>query len=297
MNIFSKLAIMPVFFAGSVLGQDLSMSEVVKNFECGDLLYGLHKGTREKYLPNIERKMEQIPDNDFVFEEPVSEEPVSKELIVQLPRPKFSPKKIIYCTADVYNDSFGRATEISLDSEYITFMLSQAENKKGMTEKLKNKKCITGNRSLKFLCKRAIDFTIAQGRKILFLLDGLNMFDVVSKSNVYGPSFTASELRYIYRNWNRFKDHIAFYEEGSRLVHAPWELETQQDLWNEYERYRQNKREGAVTIIPTRSVSSKRQHYPSVQDDGNRTPKKRKFTRKKLEFEEESSVLLQKMQD
>ncbi|QWZ75364.1 hypothetical protein [Enterobacter roggenkampii] len=60
-------------------------------------------------------------------------------------------------------------------------------------------------------------------RRLHFILDGLNVQGVINKDkNFYGLKITASELRYIYRNWGRLKDKVIFYLNGE-VVKAPWE--------------------------------------------------------------------------
>lgn len=230
MIIFSRATIIFVFSLASVMGYECTAPEIVREFEQGDLLYGLQKPAREKYLPFIQSKMEAIPNNTFVHVETVSKTLLPAESKRSLPRPIFRAKKLVYVTADVYNASFGRSQMTSLDEQYIAYMKECASLKLDILEKLGAQGLIDDDSVIKFLCKKAIDYTIAQGYKIRFLLDGLNLYDALNKSGRYGSSFTASELRYIRRNWDRLKDYVIFYQNGSKLDQAPWEFLSKQGI-------------------------------------------------------------------
>lgn len=69
------------------------------------------------------------------------------------------------------------------------------------------------------------------GPHIHFVLDGLNIESVVSKSGEHGKSITASELRYVYRNKERLAGRVSFYRNMEKAG-TPWE--TSPDLWGEY---------------------------------------------------------------
>ncbi|WP_206854428.1 hypothetical protein [Candidatus Enterococcus mangumiae] len=62
---------------------------------------------------------------------------------------------------------------------------------------------------------------------IYFPLDSVNMFDVVHKKE----NSTGSDLRYLYRNWDRFKEKVVFIKE-EKLVKAPWE--EKHEIWKNY---------------------------------------------------------------
>jgi len=91
--------------------------------------------------------------------------------------------------------------------------------------------------------------------QIHFVLDGVDMDAVVKKTKGTGllkeedltesstslwdigrgEGVTASELRYIYRNWNRLQGKVDFYQ-GGRKVDAPWIQN--HALWNQYQPHR-----------------------------------------------------------
>ncbi|PFN47086.1 hypothetical protein COJ75_30085, partial [Bacillus thuringiensis] len=71
-----------------------------------------------------------------------------------------------------------------------------------------------------------------------FVLDGIDMGHVVNKtkgtgnSNGPGDSITASELRYVYRNYDKLKGRVIFYRNNEKLDKAPWEENP--GLWGAY---------------------------------------------------------------
>ncbi|PFN47088.1 RHS repeat-associated core domain-containing protein [Bacillus thuringiensis] len=69
------------------------------------------------------------------------------------------------------------------------------------------------------------------GPHIHFVLDGLNIESVVSKSGEHGKSVTASELRYVYRNKERLAGRVSYYRDMEK-TEMPWE--TSPDLWGKY---------------------------------------------------------------
>ncbi len=264
MTVFSNLAIAGTLCLGIVFGSDLQNPSLMDDFQAGDLLYGLQKPARESHLSAV--NLQVTSESGFHFSEQKPEaapEPVTQPR--GRPRPQIAPKKIFYTTADVYNQSFGRAFTTPRDEEYRSFMLAVEGIKEDLAQRIGENRSVLKNTHVKFLCKRAIDFTVSHERKIRFLLDGLNLQDVTSKATRYGPSFTASELRYIYRNWDRFKDHVFFYENGIRSKQAPWEIDPA--AWGAYETLRQQKKAGgaqpattlaSAEINPVRRTNAKR---------------------------------------
>ncbi|MFS2223452.1 RHS repeat-associated core domain-containing protein, partial [Pantoea sp. B65] len=69
------------------------------------------------------------------------------------------------------------------------------------------------------------------GNKIHFVLDSLNIEAVVKKKGDFGESFTASELRYAYRNREKLAGKIHFYQNNIEVA-APWI--TDPALWASY---------------------------------------------------------------
>lgn len=235
MNVFVQPIVFCGIFATNGFVQDYQTHQVVSDFECGDLLYGLQEPVRARYLLTIEQQICKT-DNSFHYTE--KSEKVESSFDVRsatqstslMPKPSIPPKRIVYCTADVYNKRLNlyESNKTELDKCYETYMKAKGLVKFGYDDK-----------ELKFLCKNAIGFTVSQGKKIRFLLDGLNMSAIALKEERLGLSFTSVELRYIYRHWKEFKEYVVFYEQGRRLKKAPWENDPQ--LWKKYDTHRQDK--------------------------------------------------------
>lgn len=71
------------------------------------------------------------------------------------------------------------------------------------------------------------------GNRVHFVLDGLDIPSIVRKEGAGGQSITASELRYAYRNKERLKGKIFFYQNNVQVA-APWESDP--ELWSQYTR-------------------------------------------------------------
>lgn len=86
-------------------------------------------------------------------------------------------------------------------------------------------------------CKLGVDFSAKHGGTVHFLLGGIQkaMNSVVNKRNFNkqgGKDFTASELRYVYRNRERLRDSVRFYDGRLQTTDAPWESDP--DQWAQY---------------------------------------------------------------
>ena len=68
-----------------------------------------------------------------------------------------------------------------------------------------------------------------------FILDGVDLNSTTLKLGSNGRSYTSSELRWIYRNWNdeNVRKSIQFHE-NEKQVPAPWETEQGNLLWSKY---------------------------------------------------------------
>jgi len=62
--------------------------------------------------------------------------------------------------------------------------------------------------------------TMEEDNKIRFILDGIKSEDVVPGGK-FDDKCTATELRFIYRNWGSFKNKVSFYRKDQE-VPAPW---------------------------------------------------------------------------
>lgn len=103
---------------------------------------------------------------------------------------------------------------------------------------------------VKKACKAGIQYSVERGKKVHFILDGIDLETVINKQDystkapevkvnpVTGDSnqnITASELRYVYRNWDDplFKNGVEFWQGGEK-VDPPWEKDPVS--WQRYRR-------------------------------------------------------------
>ncbi len=97
---------------------------------------------------------------------------------------------------------------------------------------------------VKRACKGGIEYTLGNGNRIHFVLDGIDMDMVVNKTGPYdlmgmtaggdkSRDITGAELRWLYRHRKdpRVKKQVYFWKDGER-VDAPWEEESR--LWKGY---------------------------------------------------------------
>jgi hypothetical protein len=87
------------------------------------------------------------------------------------------------------------------------------------------------NKVIRGACKQAIVHTVNRGRTIHFLLDRLDVEGIITKCRT---GFTASELRYVFRNYNGTpgQEQIRFYMFGNE-VPPPWHGRAQ-EMVNHY---------------------------------------------------------------
>lgn len=71
-------------------------------------------------------------------------------------------------------------------------------------------------------CKLGLSMAAEHRIPVHFVLDELDLDAIAGKAAVRGRSFTASELRFVRRNWYRMNTVVTFWLEG-RMVAAPWE--------------------------------------------------------------------------
>jgi hypothetical protein len=100
-------------------------------------------------------------------------------------------------------------------------------------------------------CKFGVDYIVnfTKGR-VHFALDGVRDEEIVRKEPI-SPGWmlpdhfpiTATELRSIYRNWDKVKHRVIFYRNGG-TVKPPWESEPA--LWKEYKSHRESKYEATA---------------------------------------------------
>lgn len=71
--------------------------------------------------------------------------------------------------------------------------------------------------------------TMEEDGQIRFLLDGMDTKEVL-EGGKWSDAATSHELRYVYRNWDKFKGKVSFFKDEQR-VPAPWL--TDPELWAE----------------------------------------------------------------
>jgi hypothetical protein len=71
-------------------------------------------------------------------------------------------------------------------------------------------------------CKLGLSMAAEHRIPVHFVLDELDLDAIAGKAAERGRSFTASELRFVRRNWYRMNTVVTFWLEG-RMVAAPWE--------------------------------------------------------------------------
>ena len=90
-------------------------------------------------------------------------------------------------------------------------------------------------------CKFGIDYILQnlKGAQVHYIVDEIVLNDVVAKEKMglwtgkVGVPITTSELRFIFRNWNRFRNNKDFcFYLNYRKVGAPWETSPQ--TWFKY---------------------------------------------------------------
>lgn len=84
--------------------------------------------------------------------------------------------------------------------------------------------------------KAAIEYLYYKGRRIHFMLDGIDSQEVVNKAS---GSISANELRYICRNWNKLQNTIIFYNtRGDKLKDPPWKDIKTAAIWDQWKKHK-----------------------------------------------------------
>ncbi|WP_421595497.1 hypothetical protein [Rahnella sp. PD4] len=114
------------------------------------------------------------------------------------------------------------------------------------------------NENLRRKCKAIIEWAVSKGRNIHFVLDELDITAVANKSyRGINPdenkpeknrSITGSELRHIYRNWQKFKNNVYFWFEQTP-VSPPWEQDIVMDTL-----IKKNRRLQLSTVVHRKEV-------------------------------------------
>ncbi|MBL0598041.1 hypothetical protein JD516_09480 [Aeromonas jandaei] len=225
---------------------------IVKNFRCGDLMYGTSSGRDVNYLKKLEDYHQLNPVNSTAGQNNGNEwarknvrntrsmiinsynDPVRAALSDEFHRLEnkgggFMTSKL---PKAIEQAKIGRPAKYGFDFDAYQDIASNHEKLKVTSKHVKDKLWWKrGSKSgLEMVAQQSSDST----RRIHFILDGMNIHGVVSKdSNLFGRSITASELRYIYRHWNRLQGKVIFYNDG-KVVSPPWEDGESAHIWNNY---------------------------------------------------------------
>ena len=185
----------------------VKQSPLIAHFKKGDLVYGL-KNSRRPYTTYLDHKMLQ-PENTI-------ENFFNNAYFIDDNLKEFEKKAALTPEQEHYQD-------------FLFAHLRYHPNRPGGKGKDDEPK-------IRRSCKAAIEYVLRQGGTIHFVLDHINMDRVVNKeyehpakkedcTKLKDYSFTASELRYIYRHQHllkHLKGHIVFYN-GGAVCEAPWE--------------------------------------------------------------------------
>ncbi|TQP23204.1 hypothetical protein [Vibrio cholerae] len=225
---------------------------IVKNFRCGDLMYGTSLGRDENYLKKLEDFHKLNVVNSLVGENNGNEwarkgtrntrsmiinsysDPVRGALSDEFNRLKIKGGdfRLSRLSEAISKAKIGRPTKYGFDFDAY-------ENVASTHEKLKiSSKHVDEWLWWKRGSKSGIEMVAQQSpessRKIHFILDEMNIRGVANKDNhFFGNSITASELRYIYRHWDRLQGRVIFYRDG-KVVASPWEDPAYSHLWSSY---------------------------------------------------------------
>jgi hypothetical protein len=84
-------------------------------------------------------------------------------------------------------------------------------------------------------CKAGLAWMAAKGGHVHFILDEMDIDKVIQKSYPYGSSYTATELRWVYRNRFRLEVQrcVQFWNNGKPVI-PPWETAKGQPAWQDY---------------------------------------------------------------
>lgn len=111
---------------------------------------------------------------------------------------------------------------------------------------------------LKKGCKIGLELTcLAPNLTITFLLDEISDLKVVKKI----PGITGSELRYTYRNWERFKHRVIFIE-NKKFVPSPWEYDP--EFWGTYKPKSTSTVQPEVCTITDKKIFKQLQTYAQM---------------------------------
>lgn len=230
-------------------------SQIVNDFHKGDLMYGI-SASREPYLKAVEGFHSDNPrdskdlwfqDNSWAritsggrsemsmiinsYNDPIRAK-LSLRNAFTLRKMNANKRGDTIRTA-IHDAKIGKAKDIGLD--YDGYQQIALEHKKLKITPAHVDERLWWKRGSKSGLEMVASQPATSARKIHFILDGMDIDAVTSKaSGKHGSSITSSELRYIYRHWDRLVGKVMFYENGQQ-TNASWsEHSPHKELWNKY---------------------------------------------------------------
>lgn len=238
-----------------------SPSNLLSNFSAGDLLYGIDKVSewQERFGHHRNKYIQEIEEWYTNLEYPHWTQEFETLGVITADRIHryFTPFNSDYIDRHikyiVINEEGYEEEEIHIPNNELLIVYKYRE---WLSRQTNFPKLLTPHNdrdeNLKRSCKALIKYTVERDSKVHFILDEINTVRVVSKlaliskgtkygpfeeepeENLGRPSYTNSELRYIYRNYNNqaFRNNVIFYL-NDQVVRPPWER-PEANLWRKY---------------------------------------------------------------
>ncbi|MCQ4054457.1 hypothetical protein [Aeromonas sp. SG16] len=227
-----------------------SRDAIIKNFRCGDLMYGTSAGRDLNYL----KKLEDYHKSNVV-NSPAGEsnewarkghrntrsmiinsysDPVRSALSNSFDRLKKhgGEFRLSSISNAISMAKIGRPKKYGFDFDGYQKIASEHERLKISSKHVDE--WLWWKRGSKSGLEMVAQQSSVSERKIHFILDGMNIPGVINKDEcLFGSTITASELRYIYRHWDRLQDRVIFYRDG-KVVDSPWQDAAFSPLWDTY---------------------------------------------------------------
>lgn len=180
--------------------EPIDKSELVVNFEAGDLLFGLEEEARALYYQIIRTKLLQTGATTLF----ITVDDINKEL-----------------SADYMFDAIS-ASPKNKQKEYDVFVLkhlnSWKENEKFAPKMITDKGEARESKAFIYSCKVAL---LTHSSKIHFCLDFFQPEAIRNKAHNNYKSYTSKELRLCAKNWEQVNNRVIFYLDGMKCS-PPW---------------------------------------------------------------------------
>ncbi len=173
---------------------------LIVNFHLGDLLYGLHKEGRERFLEVLRTKIKHDKSRQVYLTVDDINSALSKTVI-------FNP--------DLQEPE---STDQKFDPEVKTHYLAWIAHKKYFPANIKGNEETYERKAFIGSCKVAL---LTHPAKIHFCLDGISLEAIRNKSSKHYKNYTSNELRFCAKNWEKVKNRVTFYYEGN-ICAPPW---------------------------------------------------------------------------